>query len=130
MFCSPLRSCSLGSCNDVPNLQSLWLKTPGRPQHRVYKMTFTDVGPCITCLDGQQGSPSFNNTSDMEVLMTHARGIKIAHGPNLKLLVYFSVIAGDVEQRASGLSSQFTPLSPSLWQRDSSNLTRPDKSDE
>lgn len=53
----------------------------------------------------------------MEVLMTHAMGIKMAHSPILRPLVYFSFIAGDVKQgtvRVSGFSSQFTPLSPSL----------------
>lgn len=52
---SALRSCTLSSCCNLPNykvygLRHLAINT------RVFKMTFTDVEPCITRLEGQQGS--------------------------------------------------------------------------
>lgn len=102
----PLPSaCTLGSGYKLPNYNvhedSTWLFAA-----RVEEMPFTDV-KIMYCRFGKTAGVSVvRKTHRMCVLMTHAVGTEMARGPNLKLLLYCSVFAGEVKQasvKVSGL---------------------------
>lgn len=92
MSCPPLRPCRLSSCNSLPKYNLIWGWRHLAIHTSACRMTSTAVWPCITCLEGQQGSLSFSN-------MTHIEGITAAYSPVSKI-IYFSFSAGDVKQGA------------------------------
>lgn len=81
MSCPPLRPCRLSSCFSLPNYNLICGWRHLTIHTRACKMTSTAVWQCITCLEGQQGSLSFNNMQGMGAFMTHVMGIIMAHGP-------------------------------------------------
>lgn len=91
MSCPPLRPCRPSSCYSLPNYNLIWGWRHLAIHTRACKMTSTAVRPCITCLEGQQGSLSFNNTSGMGVLMTHVMGIRKAHSPTPRQFISLSL---------------------------------------
>lgn len=91
VYCSPLGSCTLSSCWNLPNYRIY----SGRHldiHTRAFRMTSADVKTCLTSLKGWWGSLSCNNTQGMEVFIMHARGITMAHSPIFRLLGLFSSI--------------------------------------
>lgn len=91
MSCPPLRPCRLSSCYSLPKYNLIWGWRHLAFHTRACKMTSTAVWPCITCLEGQQGSLSFNNMEGMGVLMTHVMGIIMAHSPALRQFISLSL---------------------------------------
>lgn len=91
VFCSPLGSCTLSSCWNLPNYRIY----SGRHldiHTRAFRMTSADVKTCLTRLKGRWGSLSCNNTSGMEGFIVRAQGITSARRPIFRLLGLFSSI--------------------------------------
>lgn len=68
----PEGSVATAPCQNITSsvLWDTWLFTP---EHARWLPQLSD--PCITCLERQQGSLSFNNMQCIGVLMTHVKGI-------------------------------------------------------
>lgn len=75
MSCPPLRPRRLGSYCTLPKYNLICALRHLAIHTRACTMTSTAVWPCITCLERQQGSLSFNNMQCIGVLMTHVKGI-------------------------------------------------------
>lgn len=87
MSCPPLRPSRLSSCYSLPNYNLILGWRHLAIHTRAYQMTSTAVWPCITCLEEQQGSLTFNNTKGMGVLMTHVMRIIMAYIPTLRQFI-------------------------------------------
>lgn len=88
MSCPPLRPRRLGSYCTLPKYNLICALRHLAIHTRACTMTSTAVWPCITCLERQQGSLSFNNMQCIGVLMTHVKGITTPPpGPALRRFI-------------------------------------------
>lgn len=88
MSCPPLRPRWLGSYCTLPKYNLICALRHLAIHTRACTMTSTAVWPCITCLERQQGSLSFNNMQCIGVLMTHVKGITTPPpGPALRRFI-------------------------------------------
>lgn len=115
MSCPPLRPRRLGSYCTLPKYNLICALRHLAIHTRACTMTSTAVWPCITCLERQQGSLSFNNMQCIGVLMTHVKGITTPPPRSSSTTLYFPFSAGDVKQRLLAEVCGFSPNLASLY---------------
>lgn len=131
MSCPPLRPSRLSSCYSLPNYNLILGWRHLAIHTRAYQMTSTAVWPCITCLEEQQGSLTFNNTKGMGVLMTHVMRIIMAYIPTLRQFIslWLQVILNR-EKCERWVDSTLSLLFFHYSSRTMTTTTYPDTSDE
>lgn len=131
MSCPPLRPSRLSSCYSLPNYNLILGWRHLAIHTRAYQMTSTAVWPCITCLEEQQGSLTFNNTKGMGVLMTHVMRIIMAYIQTLRQFIslWLQVILNR-EKCERWVDSTLSLLFFHYSSRNMTTTTYPDTSDE